>query len=161
EVRRLADRVVVIEAGSRVAEGSPKEALVHPSALAWRGALGPMNLLRVDDVREEKGQWMGNLAGECLHLPPLRNPRTKAWVQVDPDDVLLSGGDDVAPLSARNRLRGIVEQIIHAAGSVYVAVDVGQTLWAHVTPQAAWELELHVGNPVTCIIKTHSLRVAE
>ena len=43
----------------------------------------------------------------------------------------------------------------------FVAVDVGQILWAEVTPAAVKELGLENGVGVTCLIKTHSLRVVD
>ena len=43
----------------------------------------------------------------------------------------------------------------------FVAVDVGQILWAEVTPAAVKELGLENGVEVTCLIKTHSLRVID
>jgi len=40
-----------------------------------------------------------------------------------------------------------------------VAVDIGQFLWAQVTPEAAQELELRPGKEVTCLVKTSALLV--
>ena len=40
---------------------------------------------------------------------------------------------------------------------MFVAVDIGQIIWAEVTPQAAAELELQPGAAVICLVKAHSL----
>ena len=45
--------------------------------------------------------------------------------------------------------------------AVFVAVDIGQVLWAEVTPEAAAELELTPGSQVICLLKAHSLRVVD
>ena len=159
EVRRLADWVVVLDRGRVVSEGTPEEALATPESMAFRDASRPVNLLRAEKVRLEEGQSVGEINGQALHLPPSAvAPADVAYVQFAPDTVLLSR-EDVAHISARNHLRGTVQQLVEFPGACFVAVDVGQILWAEVTPAAVKELELKNGVEVTCLIKTHSLRV--
>ena len=161
EVRRLADWVVVLDAGRVVTEGPPAEALATPESMAFKDASGPVNLLRVEKVRSEAGKSVGEINGQALHLPPSAGTRADAvYVQLAPEAVLLSCGD-VADISARNHLRGTVRQLVTLPEGCFVAVDVGQILWAEVTPAAVKELGLENGVEVTCIIKTHSLRVVD
>ncbi len=61
---------------------------------------------------------------------------------------------DVAGLSVRNQLHGHVREIIMLPDRAYVAVDIGQFLWAEATPEAVRELELVPGAAVTCLIKS-------
>jgi len=49
--------------------------------------------------------------------------------------------------------------MLELAGGFFVAVDVGQILWAEVTPAAVRDLGLQPGSQVTCLIKTRSLEV--
>ena len=159
EVRRLADWVVILDAGQVVTEGPPAEALATPQSMAFKDASGPVNLLRVEKVRSEAGVCVGNVNGQTLHLPPSAGtPADAAYVQFTPDTVVLSR-EDVADISARNHLRGTVRQLVTLPEGCFVAVDVGQILWAEVTPAAVKELGLENGVEVTCLIKTHSLRV--
>jgi molybdopterin-binding protein len=65
---------------------------------------------------------------------------------------------DVTGLSVRNHLHGHVRQVLSVHQAVFVAVDVGQILWAEVTPQAARELDLQPGSEVTCLLKVHCLK---
>lgn len=159
EVRRLADWVVVLDAGRVVTEGPPAEALSAPESMAFKDASGPVNLLRVEKLRSDDGKIIGNVNGQTLHLPPsTASPVDVAYVQFTPDTVLLSR-EDVEHISARNHLRGTVRQIVKLPEGCFVAVDVGQILWAEVTPAAVEELGLEKGVSVTCLIKTYSLRV--
>ncbi len=159
EVRRLADWVVVLDAGRVVTEGPPAEALSAPESMAFKDASRPVNLLRVEKVRSDDGKIVGNVNGQALHLPPsTASPADVAYVQFAPDTVLISR-EDVEGISARNHLRGTVSQVITLSEGCFVAVDVGQTLWAEVTPAAVEELGLQEGASVTCLIKTYSLRV--
>jgi len=171
-VRRAAEWVLVLREGQLIATGPPEEALGRPeplawgnaagpvNLLAWGNAAGPVNLLRVGKVESRDGQFMAQVGNQHLVLPPQPTSRAARFVQFAPADVILSRRD-VSGLSARNHLHGRVERVLDVGGAVFVAVDVGQMLWAEVTPQAAAELELQPGCEVTCLLKVHRLSVLE
>ncbi len=79
-------------------------------------------------------------------------------MRFSPADVTLSRRD-VTGLSARNHPRGRVRQTVPLSHATFVAIDIGQLIWAEVTPAAAMELDLLPGNEVTCLLKAHSLHV--
>lgn len=162
EVRRLAHWVVVLDEGRVVAQGVPEEALGSKAALGLRAARsGPVNVLRVADVQRAGEHYVGRLGEQLVHLPPDdRALPPEVTVQCVPSDVVLSARD-VAGVSARNHLRGIVRRVTQVSHVVFVAVDVGQTLWCEVTPEAVRELGLEPGREVVCLVKTHSLEVVE
>ena len=81
-------------------------------------------------------------------------------MQFWPSDVTLSL-QDVVGLSTRNHLRGIIRQLVELVGGVFVAVDVGQILWAEVTQDAVKDLKLQPGLNVTCLVKSRSLQVVD
>lgn len=58
-------------------------------------------------------------------------------------------------------MQGRVCQVVPLRQAVFVAIDVGQVLWAEVTPEAAAELQLKPGSQVICLLKPHSLRMVE
>lgn len=159
EVRRLADWVVVMEKGRAVAAGPPDEALTQPEPLGWKDSLGPVNLLRVDRVEAFDDHTTARIGEQMIYLPPQETPpASHVFVQFSPADVTLSR-HDVNGLSVRNHLQGHVCQLVSLAHAAFVAVDIGQILWAELTPQAAKELELQPGAEVTCLLKAHSLHV--
>jgi molybdopterin-binding protein len=92
--------------------------------------------------------------------PPPPFTATPRFVQFSPTDVILSR-QDVAGLSARNHLRGRICRIVESNQAVFVAVDIGQIIWAEVTPAAAGELDLKPGLEIICLLKTHSLTLVE
>lgn len=157
-VRRLADRVVVLEEGHNVAEGTPDVIFSRLQPNADRPRAAPMNWLVVDGVRWEREQWRGRVGDQRFHLPAVADPPTRLFVQFVPQDVTLSR-EDVRGLSAQNRLRGAVTRVETLPGRVLVAVDVGQTIWAEVSPNSARVLELEPGVEVVCLIKSQSLDV--
>jgi len=161
DVRRVADWVVVLERGHVVTSATPDVALSRPEPLGWKNATGPVNLLRLAEVQSFDDHATGRVGDQLLYLPPLEAPgNSPMFVEFLPSDVTLSR-HDVAGLSARNHLQGRVCQVVRLDRAVFVAVDIGQVLWAEVTPEAAAELELKPGSQVICLLKAHSLRVVD
>ncbi len=159
EVRRLAQWVVLMDGGRVAGAGAPDEVLAAPQVMALKNDSRPMNLLRLTGVREEAGRWLGDLGGQRLHLPEMGGAPGADWfVEIPPDAILLSR-EDVSGISARNHLRGTVCEIVTAGGACFVGVDVGQILWAELTPGAVAELGLAKGVTAYCLVKTQSLRV--
>ena len=161
EVRRLAQWVVLMERGRVIGSGTPEQVLAAPGVMALKNDSRPMNLVRVSNVRETAGKWLGDIGSQTIQLPEMeRAPSEDVFVEAPPESVLLSR-DEVVGISARNRLRGVVREIVSAGGACFVGVDVGQVIWADLTPSAVTELELARGSAVYCLIKTQSLRVIE
>ena len=159
EVRRLAGWVVVIDKGQVVASGTPDDALAASRPLAWKNSLGPTNLLRLEQLQQRDGHWVGRIGTQELHLPPIKAPvSSPLFVEFTPNEVILSR-HDVTGLSTRNHLRGQIRHIVELPDGVFIAVDIGQIIWSEVTAEAAAELDMHIGVEIVCLIKTHSLRV--
>ena len=157
-VRRLADWVVVMEDGGKIAEGTPEEALAHSKPMTWTDALGPVNLLGVNNVHFDGNRWVGRVGDQELHIPSIDEAADKLFLQFTPRDVTLSS-TAVSGLSSRNHLSGAIRQVISMPKREFVAVDIGQIIWAEVTALAVKELELKVGANVICLIKSQSLEV--
>lgn len=159
-VRRLAEDVIVMNEGRVLGTGTPDEALNRPEFMGWQSLKSPINLLRLDQLSHDGERWSGSLNGQTLQLPSPVPADQKAplFVQFSPNAVMLAG-QDVSGISARNHLRGTVRQIVTMPHGVCVAVDLGQIIWADITPAALQELHLQVGSEVTCLIKTTGLEV--
>ena len=161
EVRRASQWVVVLEKGRVVAAGTPEEALGQPELLAWSNATGPVNLLRLDRIEAVDGGLQGWIGPQRLVLPPrassLPPPR---FIQFSPRELILSRRD-ISGISARNHLRGQLCRLVRSHQAVFAAIDMGQVIWAEVTPAAAGELDLQPGIEVVCLLKTHSLEYVE
>jgi len=134
--------------------------LGQPQTLGWKNALAPVNLLRVDQALQQGEQIVGHIDKQQLNLPHSAqlNLDSPIYVRFAPADVTLCR-HDVQGLSARNHLSGLVRQVVKMPDQVFVAVDIGQILWAEVTSEAAAELELADGSQVHCLIKTNSLHI--
>jgi len=161
EVRRAASWVVLLEQGRLVGAGTPDEALSRPEPLGWTNSTAPVNLLRLEKAESRDGLCTGRVGGQMLQLSPRsQDSPMPSFVQLSPKDVVLAR-NDISGLSARNRLRGTVCRIIPVSYGLFVAVDIGQILWAEITQQAAAELEVQPGVEVLCLVKARSLIAVE
>lgn len=159
DVRRLADRVVLISAGQTIATG-PADILLDGALLAQLTHGPPLvNLLRIERLRDADNHWEGFVGSQIVVLPATgRLEGDRVDVQFLPHDVILSG-QPVLGLSVRNQLRGVVRQQVALPGRVLVQLDVGQLVWAEVTPAAAEELHIEIGSTLYCLIKSTALVV--
>jgi molybdate transport system ATP-binding protein len=158
EVARLADTVVVLEAG-RVAAAGPADRILRRADLlpgheaGEAGALLPMRVAAHDETfgltRLDGGA--GSLTVPRLTLPvgsPVR-------VRVRARDVLIAL-DRPGGLSARNLLPGTVAAVTAGEGPhATVEIACGDALLsAHLTRQAVHELDLAPGRPVYALVKS-------
>jgi len=160
DVRRLADQVVVLEAGQVIDTGTTSSTLDTAVLTKLKDRPSLVNLLRVTDVHEDGGHRTGRIGEQVLHLPSeLPDPAPAVvYVQFLPQDVVLSAVR-LDGMSTRNHLQGRVRELMSFSGRSFVAIDFGQFIWAEVTPEAARELDIRPGATITCHIKTSALRM--
>ncbi|MEO6509675.1 MAG: ABC transporter ATP-binding protein [Nocardioides sp.] len=148
----LADRVAVLDGGRVVESGRSTEVLSRPRS-AFAGRLAGLNLLRGtwDDGAVRTGEgWPvhGLLEG------PQPEPGHDAIAAFRPQAVAVYR--DTAPGSPRNAFQVRVSDLEPRADLMRVHAG---DLAADVTVQAAAELELVVGNPVTFVVKATEVQL--
>lgn len=161
ELLQLTGELLVLEKG-RVLGCGPFDALLGvPAVLDLAHRLGLDNVLTVRELRRSGGLVLGTCAGVPLRLPPDLDEdamtRGEVRVALRPEDVLLAVGDP-GRTSARNALPGRVIRLLAVSGRELAELDVGFTLRAEITRDAATALGLGPGAPVTCLVKTTALR---
>jgi molybdate transport system regulatory protein len=89
-------------------------------------------------------------------------PGKSAMALIKSSFVILAAGHEPLPVSARNRLRGIISAVTEGAvnDEVTLQLDAGKTLTAVVTRQSRTELGLHVGQPAQALIKASHIILA-
>ncbi len=158
DVLQFAEHVVVVDEG-RVVDAGPTATTLERAVLTrLKHPLGPINLLRISQIAPADGRWSGRIGEQPIVLPavPGGYPGTIATVQFLPRDVTLAAAE-VAGLSARNHLRGNVRELVPLAERIFVAIDVGQLIWAEVTPAAVNELAIKPGQSLVCLIKATAM----
>lgn len=160
EAQLLADRMVVIEKGRVVREGTTAEVMADPEALRAMGirevaAMLPATIVEHADDRLTRLE----AATAPLFLPTAEGaPGTRVRVRIMANDVILARARPEG-LSAQNILAGKVTRIVHGTGpSVIVHVGVGEDeILARITRRAADQLRLQPGDAIHAIIKSMSI----
>ena len=160
EVDALGERVIALDHGKIVSEGTPREVLDAPRRRRLAQAAGFENLLAatVLDLREPDGVMRVRLANaDCEIEVPLGHaaPGDHVRVAIRAGDILLA---NEAPrgLSARNILEGRIISLESRGTLVVARVDCEAVFTVHVTPGAVRSLELAIEKRVWLVLKTHS-----
>lgn len=160
EVDALGERVIAMDHGCVVSEGTPVEVLEAPRRARLAQAAGFENLLNatVVDLRETDGVMrvrLGNSACEIEVPLGYAAPGDVVRVAIRAGDILLA---TLRPegLSARNVIEGRIVSMETRGTLVRARVDCGVVFSVHVTPGAVRALELAEGRRVWLVLKTHS-----
>ena len=165
EVFALGDRVVVLDRGQIVADGTPYDVMESPVHEPVAQLAGFENFFdgAVIARKPEGGTMQCRLAKSGVGLEvPLTNGAIDGSVRVAirAGDILLATSEPVG-LSARNILPGRLGVLRQEGALVIAEVDAGERFVVHLTPGACEALRLETGTAVWLIIKTHSCRLVE
>lgn len=165
EAFSLADRVAVMEDGRIVQSGTPEELLNEPRTPFVASFVGAELLLdgRVSAVADELVQvdagaatiWAISAADGSYR------PRVDDCVHVSyrPEDVMLSVGEPLPEVSARNQFRLRISSLNAAGALVRIQLDGGLRLYTLLTRTSVEALGLRPGVEVIAHIKATALHV--
>jgi molybdate transport system ATP-binding protein len=160
EVFSSGEKILVLERGNLIAQGTPHEVLSAPRNETIAQLAGFENIfdVTVGAIHENRGTMT------CLLVPSrleLETPLVRAEagnrlrVGISAGDILLATSHP-AGLSARNILRGRVVSLEQRDMIVIARVDCGVEMFVHLTLLARDSLHLGPGKEVWLIVKTHS-----
>ncbi|MGO9126581.1 MAG: molybdenum ABC transporter ATP-binding protein [Terriglobales bacterium] len=160
EVFALGERVLVLENGKIVAQGTPHEVMTAPRQESVAQLTGFENIFdaEVVAVHESRGTMTCRVAASKVELetPLVRvMPESALRVGIHAGDVLLA---TVPPLglSARNVLPGRLLGLEQRDMIVVARVDCGVEMRVYLTLAARDALQLQPGRLVWLVVKTHS-----
>jgi molybdate transport system ATP-binding protein len=170
EVFMLGDKLLVLERGKLIAQGTPHEVLSAPRGETVAQLAGFENIFdaEVTSIHETRGTmtcrvgWARFAAAQVELETPLVRAEIglRLRVGISAGDILLA---NAAPsgLSARNILPGRLLSLSKRDAIVIAHVDCGIVLAIHLTLGARDSLGLSPGKQVWVIIKTHSCHLLE
>ncbi len=160
EVFALGERVIVLERGRLIAQGTPHEVMAAPRQESVAQLVGFENIFdaKVVLTSEDRGTMICRLAGGDVELEtPLIRAEAGSHVRVGirAGDILLA---TIHPegLSARNVLPGRVVSLAQRDVIVVARVGCGVEMEVHLTLAARDALQLRTGREMWLVIKTHS-----
>jgi molybdate transport system ATP-binding protein len=159
EVFALGERVMAIDAGRCIAEGTPHEVMSAPRHETVAQLAGFENVfdVRVTAAHEDRGTMTCRIAPALELETPLVRAQvdSKLRVGIRAGDILLA----IAPphgLSARNVIPGELVRLEQRDVMVVAHVNCGAGFVVHLTLAARDSLALQPGRKVWLIVKTHS-----
>jgi molybdate transport system ATP-binding protein len=160
EVFALGERVIALEKGCVLAEGTPQEVLEAPRRERMAQLAGFENIFdaRILELHEVQGTMLAEIEDGAAALEiPLGHGKLGALIRVAirAGDILLAS-EAPRGLSARNILPGTVVALEPRGTLIEATVDCGARFVVHVTPGACRSLGLAVGQRTWLIVKTHS-----
>ena len=167
EVFALGERVLLLDGGVIVADGTPHEVMRAPIHETVAQLIGFENVFDafVDAVHPARGTMTCRIAGEggalMLETPLVRGGVGSALrVGIRAGDILLATSPPVG-LSARNVIPGRIQAIHQHDVIVSVKVKCRVEVEAHLTLAARDSLALAPGKEVWLVIKTHSCHLMQ
>jgi molybdate transport system ATP-binding protein len=167
EVFALGEKVLVLDAGRIIAEGTPHEVMNAPIRETVAQLIGFENVFDavVDAVHRQRGTMACRITGATgplvLETPLVRGGVGSALrVGIRAGDILLATAPPVG-LSARNVIPGRIAALEQRDVIVSVRVQCRVEMEAHLTLAARDSLQLEPGKEVWLVIKTHSCHLMQ
>jgi molybdate transport system ATP-binding protein len=166
EAYALGARMIVIEDGRALAQGTPQEVLKAPRQERMAQLAGFENVFEaeVTAVAEASGTMACRLNNTALEIevPLTTTPRNgKVQVAIRAGDIMLAVARPLG-LSARNVVEGRIKSIMQEGVKLIAMVEVeGVGFEVHLTPNAGEELGLTAGSTVWVVVKTYSCHLVE
>jgi molybdate transport system ATP-binding protein len=167
EVFALGERVIVLDAGRIVAQGTPHEVISAPLQETAAQLVDFENVFDavVESVHPERGTMACRIAGDggpvLLETPLVRGGVGSALrVGIRAGDILLATAAPVG-LSARNVIPGRIRALIQRDVIVTAHVKCRVEMEVHLTLAARDSLQLSPGREVWLVIKTHSCHLMQ
>lgn len=167
EVFALGERVIVLDAGEIVAQGTPHEVIEAPRQETVAQLVGVENILDavVEAVHPERGTMTCRVAGDggpvVLETPLVRGGvGSPLRVGIRAGDILLATSPPVG-LSARNVIPGRIASLEQRDVMVSALVKCRVEMEVHLTLAARDSLQLAPGKEVWLVIKTHSCHLMQ
>ena len=165
EVDALGERVIAMDHGRVISEGTPIEVLDSPRRKRLAQAAGFENTLSgvVLELGETDGVMRVRLDESACEIEvPLGHAAVgnRVTIAIRAGDILLAV-EKPGGLSARNIIEGRILGMEQRGTIVVARVDCGAIFTVHLTPGAVRTLRLASGLPVWLVLKTHSCHFVE
>jgi molybdate transport system ATP-binding protein len=169
EVIALGERVIVMENGRIIAQGTPHQVLAAPLQETVAQLAGFENIFdaTVWLVHEDRGTITCRLPGDrpevfvLLETPMIRaEPGSRVRVGIRAGDILLAIAKPVG-LSARNVIAGKLISLERRDMMISARVNCGVEMEVHLTLASKDALQLMPGNEVWLVIKTYSCHLMQ
>lgn len=149
QIRRLADRIIYLEKGSFVEEGSV-ENILSGSRVA------KMENVFTGFSRVSEGISEVDIGGD-VKIKAAIEKEGKVTIEVSPEDIIVS--KKWIETSARNEFKGRITSAVELGSLVKLKVDVGRVFSVQITKRSFYEMGLNIGSDVYISFKASSIHL--
>ncbi len=161
EIMNLADEVIVVKDGRVLATGGATSLFHYPDVFPIIESEGLENVLTLKVLSHNTGRGVTELElGRQKLVVPMGGPEPGSNVSaiVRAQDIIVSRERPVG-LSARNILKGVVEDISVAGNKAVLYVNLGERVIVEITLESLKELGISKGQTYFFIIKSNAIKV--
>lgn len=163
EAFALGERVIVLDAGKVIAQGTPQQVLDAPRVEMVAQLAGFENIFdaTIEEIHEASGTMLCRLDGSeiALEVPLVRAAHGTIRIAIRAGDIMLATTKPVG-LSARNVFQATLSSLHQQGATVIASMQSGVGFEVHLTPNAREDLALRVGQQIWVVIKTYSCHPA-
>jgi ABC-type Fe3+/spermidine/putrescine transport system ATPase subunit len=156
EAVRMADRICVIDTGTIVQVGPPREVFQHPRTEFVADFFGARNIYRGTAAATGGGSRIDR-EGIVIHAAEARSGPVVFAVR--PEDTVISRNG--AGAGNGNRFCGTVTQIVDRGIIVEVAVDIGFPMVSYSLPKAVSDMDIAVGDRINLSFEADAVQIIE
>ncbi|MBS7620180.1 ABC transporter ATP-binding protein [Candidatus Bathyarchaeota archaeon] len=149
QIRRLADRVIYLEGGRLVEEGSVENILSGSRVAKMENVFTGISRLN-EGVSEVD-------IGGGVKIKAAIEKEGKVTIEVSPEDILIS--KKWIETSARNEFKGRITSAVELGSLVKLKVDVGRVFSVQITKRSFYEMDLNIGSDVYISFKASSVHL--
>jgi molybdate transport system ATP-binding protein len=163
EAVRLGDKMLVIDEGRILQEGTPVEIFNAPRSLPVARIVGTENVFMCTVLNHKVEDGITSLmAGSCRIEAPYNGyaPGTRVSVGIRSEDIIISC-EQLLQTSARNVLEGTIKNMLVETANAELIVFCGTDFKVSITPATVKALDLKVGKKVFLLIKARAIHLLE
>jgi tungstate transport system ATP-binding protein len=159
EALRMSDRIVVMNSGKVVQQGSPAAVMNHPVNEFVANFVGMETILEGEVVRNRHQQVAVAVCGQEIDTVGDAEPGENVYCCIRPENVSVSINFPPEKSSVRNLFPGTITEISSMGPFLKLQLDCGFQLTSYVTRESFTELALYEGRPVFASFKATSVHL--
>jgi len=161
EALRLSDRVIVINQGEIVQDGTPEEVMNYPCNEFVASFVGVETVLSGIVVKNEAGVLTVSVSGFHMEAVGDITIGCKVVLCIRPEDIILYPASQDTQSSARNTFTGIVTRVVPSNFYQKVYLNCGFPLVSYITNASARSLGITEGMELKASFKATSVHIIE
>jgi len=161
EALRLSDRIIVMEKGKIIQEGTKEEVLHYPKNSFVASFFGVENILEGKVIEQKDGEMLVDVYGNLVEAIGNFNKGTSLLLFIRPENIFLYKDVKHIKTSVRNHFRGKILEINNFGYYYRITVDCKFPIVSYITKSSFTELSLKINDEVVIGFKATSIYSTE